>query len=162
MSVSRAWLRIGRIGQADVVEPSRRAACIAAAAALCCTCLLLTGCEPLSSAELRREVDSIHSIAAEGSLLADQVEAQRTKRTFARVLARELADAAEHSAERLTDAHPDDGLERQTQAAIQMASEAADTLGQIELAPDDSDAAAEAADRLRRLSARSAQLSGSL
>ena len=66
--------------------------------------IVLAGCGPMSADELRREVDTIHSTAAEASVLADQIAAQRTKRTFARVQARNLADAAEHSAERLTDA----------------------------------------------------------
>ena len=124
--------------------------------------LLLSGCEPLSSAELRREVDTIHSTAAEASVLADQVASQRTKRTFARVLARELSDAAEHSAERLTDAHPDDGLLPKTEDAIDLASQVSTAAGELETAPDDADAAADAAERLRKLAAQSQRLSESI
>ena len=124
--------------------------------------LLLAGCGPLSAAELRREVDSIHSAAAEASVLADQIAAQRTKRTFARVQARELSDAAEHSAERLTDAHPDEGLLSQTEDAIDLASQVSAAAGELETAPDDADAAADAAERLRDLAARSQRLSESI
>src|SRR5215212_4340732 len=90
----------------DFLLPRRSFAALAVAALV----LLLAACEPLGPDELRREVETIHSTAAEGSVLADQIAAQRTKRTFARVQARELGDAADHSAERLTDAHPEDGL----------------------------------------------------
>jgi hypothetical protein len=113
--------------------------------------VLLAGCEPLGPDELRREVQTVHSLAAEGSVLADQIAAQNTKRTFARVQARELAAAAEHSAERLTDAHPADGLEAPTQRAIALAEDVSAAVGQIEVAPDDASGAAAAADRLRSL-----------
>src|SRR4051794_20860235 len=79
---------------------------------------VVAGCEPLGPDELQREVETVHSTAAEGSVLADQVAAQNIKRTFTRVQARELADSAQHSAERLTDAHPADGLEDSTARAI--------------------------------------------
>jgi hypothetical protein len=124
--------------------------------------LVLAGCEPLSAAELRREVDSVHSFAAEAAVLADQIQQQRTKRTFARVQARELSDAAEHSAERLTDAHPADGLEQQTTDAIDLASEVSTAIGELETAPDDADAAGTTATRLRQLAAKAQQLSDSL
>ena len=122
----------------------------------------LPGCEPLGPDELKREVDSVHSVAAEGAELAHLVADQDTKRTFARVQARELADAAEHSAERLTDAHPADGLEDSTARAIDLAGRVSDAVGDIEQAPDDVSAAAGAAERLRRLAAQTDSLSGSL
>jgi hypothetical protein len=120
------------------------------------------GCEPLGPDELQREVESVHSAAAEGSVLADQIAAQNMKRTFARVQARELADAAEHSAERLTDAHPADGLEGATERAIALAEDTSSALGRIETAPDDAAAAAGTADRLRELARQTDELAGSL
>lgn len=124
--------------------------------------LLLVGCEPLSSAELRREVDSVHSVAAESAVLADQIANQRTKRTFARAQARNLSDAAEHSAERLTDAHPADGLLPKTEEAIDLAERVSAAAGDLEVAPDDAGAAAETANRLRGLAAKTQRLSESL
>jgi hypothetical protein len=41
--------------------------------------LVLTGCDPLDSAELKREVDAIGSVAAEGELLASDVSLDRTR-----------------------------------------------------------------------------------
>jgi hypothetical protein len=124
--------------------------------------ILLAGCEPLGPDELRREVQTVHSLAAEGSVLADEIAAQNTKRTFARVQARELADAAEHSAERLTDAHPADGLEAPTQRAISLAEDVSAAVGQIEVAPDDASGAAAAANRLRSLARRTDALAATL
>jgi hypothetical protein len=120
------------------------------------------GCEPLGPDELKREVDSVHSVAAEGAVLADLVADQETKRTFARVQARELADAAGHSAERLTDAHPAGGLEAPTARAIDLADQVSAAVGEIERAPDDATGASSAADRLRRLATQTDSLSGSL
>jgi hypothetical protein len=124
--------------------------------------VVLAGCEPLGPDELQREVETVHSLAAEGSVLADQVATQNTKRTFARVQAGELADAAEHSAERLTDAHPADGLEAPTQRAISLAEDVSGAVGELEVAPDDPASAASAADRLRSLARRSDALAASL
>jgi hypothetical protein len=135
----------------------RPLACIALVCAL-----VLTGCEPLGPDELRREVQSIGSIAAEGSVLANEVATQNTKRTFARVQARELSDAAEHSAERLTDAPPEDGLADETTRAIRLAEDASEAIGAVEVAPDDASGAAAAERRLRTLSDRAGALAGSL
>jgi hypothetical protein len=116
----------------------------------------------MSADELRREVDTVHSTAAEASVLGDQIASQNTKRTFARVQARELADAAEHSAERLTDAHPADGLEPQLQRAITLAEDVSDAAGALEVAPDDAVAAGHAADRLRDLARQTDELAASI
>ena len=124
--------------------------------------LAASGCEPLDQNELRREVESLHSLAAEGATLADQVNEQRTKRTFARVHARELGDSAEHSAERLTDADPADGLEAQTEDAIALADQISSAIGSVEVAPDDPVAAGKAAEQLRSLAARATALGDEL
>ena len=124
--------------------------------------LLAFGCEPMSQAELGREIDGLRSLAAEGAVLADQVAAQRTKRTFARVQARELSDSAEHSAERLTDAHPAEGLNDPLDRAVQLADEISAALGDLEVAPDDAEAAAQGATRLRQLADQAERLRGSL
>jgi hypothetical protein len=140
----------------------RRAGRVALAALLVCAAAALSACEPLGPDELQREVETVHSLAAEGSVLADEIAAQNTKRTFARVQARELSDAAEHSAERLTDAHPAEGLEGPTQRAISLAEDVSSAVGSLETAPDDASAAATSADRLRELARRSDGLAASL
>lgn len=127
-----------------------------------CAALALAGCEPMSADELRREVETVHSTAAEASVLGDQIASQRTKRTFARVQARELADAAQHSAERLTDAHPAEGLEAEIERAITLAEDVSDAAGALETAPDDATVAGRAADRLRGLARQTEQLAGAI
>ena len=122
----------------------------------------LAGCEPLSSAELQRETEGIASVAAEGSVLAEQIAQQDTKRTFARVQARELGESAQHSAERLSDAHPAEGLDDEVADAVVIADRIEAELGALEVAPDQPGPAAGVADRLRELSARASELAGSL
>jgi hypothetical protein len=141
----------------DSKIPRTLAAALAVALAI-----VAAGCEPLGPDELQREVETVHSTAAEGSVLADQVAAQNIKRTFTRVEARELADAAQHSAERLTDAHPADGLERSTERAITLAEDVESAVGGLETAPDDAVAAGRTADRLRELARQTDQLAASL
>jgi hypothetical protein len=135
---------------------------VAVGALVLTAALVLAACEPMSADELRREVDTVHSTAAEASVLGDQIASQNTKRTFARVQARELADAAQHSAERLTDAHPADGLEAQLQRAIALAEDVSDAAGSLEVAPDDAVAAGHAADRLRELARQTDELAASI
>ena len=133
-----------------------------AAVAIAAVALAAAGCEPLGPDELQREVRSIHSVAAEGAVLAEQVADQSTKRTFARVQARELSDAAEHSAERLTDAHPAEGLGEATAHSIDLAEATSAAVGEVEQAPDDATSAADAASRLRRLANESDALAQQL
>ena len=135
----------------------RLAALLTAAVALS-----LGACEPLGPDELQREVRSIHSVAAEGAVLAEQVADQSTKRTFARVQARELSDAAEHSAERLTDAHPAEGLGDATSRAIDLAERTSAAVGEVEQAPDDATGASDAASQLRKLAGETDALARSL
>ncbi len=129
---------------------------------LLCAALVLSACEPLGPEELRREVETVGSTAAESSVLADQVADQNAKRTFVRVQARNLADAAQHSSERLTDAHPANGLESDIAEAISLAEAVASAAGELETAPDDAAAAAETAMRLRDLSQRAKDLAASI
>jgi hypothetical protein len=135
-------------------------ALLIATVALCS--VVLAACEPLGPDELQREVETVHSIAAEGSVLADQIAEQNTKRAFARVQARELSDAAEHSAERLTDAHPAEGLAGPTQEAITFATNVSSAVGELEVAPDNAAGAAATADRLRELAGQTDDLAKGL
>ena len=57
--------------------------------------------------ELARSIGTLESAAAEGALLAEDVAADRTKATFARVHARDLGETVDHEAEKLHDAERD-------------------------------------------------------
>jgi hypothetical protein len=135
---------------------------VCAAAAIVVAALALTACEPLGPEELQREVESIESVAAEGAVLGDRIALQETKRTFARVQARELADAADHSAERLTDAHPAEGLTADVERAIRLAESVSSQVGSLEVAPDAAASADDAAARLRSLASQAKELAESL
>jgi hypothetical protein len=121
----------------------------------------IAGCGPLDRAELKRGVDSLSAIAAEGRLLADGVASDRTRSTYSRVHARDLADDSEHEAEKLADATPQKGTEQQRDQAVAIAQRLGDTLAEIEVFPGGERTAARVrhdlsgiADKLDRLSQR--------
>jgi hypothetical protein len=73
--------------------------------------LLGSGCGDLSRGELSRGVESLSALAAQGSLVADGVAEDATKSTYARVMAKTLGGEAEHEAEKLADAEPEEAVE---------------------------------------------------
>jgi hypothetical protein len=87
--------------------------------------------------ELRRGVESLGSAAAEGKLLADDVARDRTRSTFARVHARELAEDVDHEAEKLRDAGAEGDLVQRKEDAVKLAQDISDALGDLEIAPGD-------------------------
>jgi hypothetical protein len=141
------------------MERWRRAAVAAAVAALA---LLLAGCDPLDSAELGREVESVGSVAAEGELLASDVANDRTKATFVRVHAGELASAADESAQKINDADVAAGLEQEAERAIRLATEVSDALGDLRVAPGDERAGRETMAKLGRLTDEADRLAATL
>jgi hypothetical protein len=124
--------------------------------------LLLSSCDPMDSAELRREVDAIGSVAAEGELLASDVSLDRTKATFVRVHAGELASAADDSAQKLNDADLASGLEDDARRAIRIAMDASDALGELEISPGDERQAKTVEAKLASAGNRADELSSSL
>ena len=132
----------------------------AAAAGL--AALWLSGCDPLTADELTREIDQIHSLAAEGAVLADGVRADRTRATFTRVHARELADSADESAQKLNDATEAPGLADDVEGAIELAGDVSQALGDLETSPGDEATGGDAAKRLRDLADRADRLADGL
>jgi hypothetical protein len=134
----------------------------ALAAALICGAVFLAGCDPLDQNELRREVDTIQSIAAEGSLLAQQAARNRTKLTYLRVHSKDLADQAEQSAEKLKDAEVEQSIKPQLDEAINLANEESDALGQLEVSGGDESQAKVVEDMLNRVNDRAKSLTDKL
>lgn len=100
--------------------------------------LAASGCGGLSNDELKRGVESLSALAAQGQLVANGVARDETKATYARVMARTLGEEAEHEAEKLADAtleEPELGGLRQ--AAIAIATEIADQLSEVQTFPGD-------------------------
>ena len=116
----------------------------------------------MRSEELARSVDTLSSSAAEGTLLARDVARGRTKTTFARVHARELGDTVDHEAEKLADATPSQGIGGRKAAAVRLAGEISQTLGDLQVRPDDRSTGRDAAERLDDLGRRATRLSESL
>src|SRR5215210_1308492 len=98
-------------------------------------CVLLGGCGSLSNGELARGVETLSALAAEGRLVSDGVASDRTRATYTRVHARELADDAAHEAEKLADARVQRGLEQPRDQAVAIAQRLDDTLGELETFP---------------------------
>jgi hypothetical protein len=106
------------------------------------------GCGNLSKAELRRQVESFGSIASEGRFVAQGVRQDRTRTTFVRVHAAELADEADSGAEKLNDSHPQAGTEADVKRAMDLAAATSSALGDIAVAPGDERAGAAAERKL--------------
>ncbi|WP_320671347.1 hypothetical protein [Patulibacter defluvii] len=119
---------------------------------------LLAGCGGLSHDELERGIGSLEALAVEGRMLADGAASDRTKATFTRVHARDLAEQAQHEAEKLADARPDAGLDGWRDRAVALAGLIADALGDLQTRPGAETAAADVRGRLGRYADDAARL----
>ena len=122
--------------------------------------LLAAGCGgPMRESELANSIETIESSAAEGSLIASHVYTNKTKTTFVRVRAREIGEVLDHEQEKLNDADAENSdVAADKDRAIDLAGQAAEQVGQLQVAPDDREAARAISTRLREL----ADLAGSL
>ena len=130
----------------------------------CAAAAPLAGCGgPITPGELSRSIQTLESTAAEGSLLAKDVARDRTKATFARVHSRDLAEVAQHEAEKLNDAQADraDVASAKTDA-VDLAGRIGTALTQIQTAPDSQPDARKAAVALDRLSQDAKRLADGL
>jgi hypothetical protein len=111
----------------------RRLAAVALATAL----LAGSGCGDLSRGELARGVESLSALAAQGGLLANGVARDRTKSTYARVMAATLGGQAEHEAEKLADATPETEVSGERDRAVRIAGEIAELFSELQTFPGD-------------------------
>ncbi len=119
----------------------------------------LAGCGgAISHDSLVREVQTIQSQAAEGALVADGAARNRTKTTFTRVQADELAGRATHEAEKLSDAQATGRLAVARDQAVQLAEDVSSALGELEVAPRDQALARAVARKLQRLDTAATRL----
>jgi hypothetical protein len=117
---------------------------------------------PIRPEELARSVDSLSSTAGEGALLAREVARDHSKDTFVRAHARELADSADHEAEKLSDATASDGIAGEKAAAVRLAGDISQALGELQTQPDNALSARKVARELEALQRGSDRLSQSL
>jgi hypothetical protein len=99
--------------------------------------VVAAGCGNLGKAELTRGVNSITALAVQGRLVANGVARDGTKTTYARVMAETLGGEAQHEAEKLADAMPEPGTERERDAAVQIAGELSDLFSELQTFPRD-------------------------
>jgi hypothetical protein len=122
----------------------------------------LAGCGPLDRAELERQVGGIEAVSSEGALLAHQVALQRTKDTFVRVHADELAGQMDHASAKLLETRQEGeipaDLHRPADRAVRLAEDASAALQQLQLNPG----LAGVAERAERRLDRTARAAGSL
>lgn len=120
---------------------------------------LVAGCgAAMQSDDLERRVESIHSVAAEGRLLADDVVGDRALSSFVRAHAQELASTAEGEAEKLADARAEGPLARRRDEAVELALEVSGALTRLQVRPDDRPAARQLAERLGGYAAEAREL----
>lgn len=99
--------------------------------------VLVSGCGDLSRGELARGVESLSAIAAQGGLIADGVAEDATKSTYTRVMAKTLGGEAEHEAEKLADAEPEEAVEEERGKAVAVAREISELFSELQTYPGD-------------------------
>jgi hypothetical protein len=98
--------------------------------------VFVSGCGgPIQREELGRGIESLRSVAAEGSIVARGVADNRTRSTFVRVQARSLSEDADHEAEKLTDAEASAELADKKQKAVALAKRISSALGDLRTDP---------------------------
>ena len=114
----------------------------------------VAGCGDLTSGELDRGIGTLESAASEGAMIAREVAEDRIKTTFVRVRARELSDEVDHEAEKLADATPSPGQGRHRDTAVRIAEKIGDSLGVLQVYPEDERRGDRAETDLERLAER--------
>jgi small-conductance mechanosensitive channel len=123
----------------------RRLAPFAIAVSLAAGC---GGGGTLSHDSLRKEAESIQSVAAEGALLAHDSADGRTTTPFVSVHSEVLAESAGKVAQKLESAAVEPGLEQDRARAERLATRIEEELDQLDEDPDDQAEARRVADEL--------------
>jgi hypothetical protein len=126
----------------------RRLAPFAIAVSLAASCGGGGGGGTLSHDSLRKEAESIQSVAAEGALLAHDSADGRTTTPFVSVHSEVLAESAGKVAQKLESAAVEPGLEQDRARAERLATRIEEELDQLDEHPDDQADAGRVADEL--------------
>jgi hypothetical protein len=125
--------------------------------------LLAVGCGgggTLSRDSLRKEAESIQSVAAEGALLAQDAADGRTTTPFASVHSEVLAKSAGKVARKLESAAVAPGLEQDRVRAARLATRIEEELAKLHDDPDDRANARRIADELEQAAKAAKELAG--
>jgi hypothetical protein len=120
------------------------------------------GCGKERPHQVKLGVEQIASIAAEGSLMADDLARGRTKTTFIRVHGEELSSQAQHEAEKLNDDPVTPNLHKPIHAAIQLASSIGGAIDDLRTSPQDRQQARQSAKKLKQLSAQAQKIADTI
>ncbi|HXF32642.1 MAG TPA: hypothetical protein VN522_14090 [Solirubrobacterales bacterium] len=110
---------------------------VGVAVALVVLIFATAGCGELSRGELSRGVESLSALAAQGSLVAKGVADDGTKSTYVRVMAKTLGGEAEHEAEKLADAEPEEAVAADRGRAVAVAREISELFAELQTYPGD-------------------------
>jgi hypothetical protein len=137
---------------------ARRLPILAAAA----IALASTGCGKLDRDAVQTEIEQVSSAAAEGALVAYEVERGRTLRSFAVIRTAELHKVAMNAAQDLQDSQTEDGLHDAAARGGQIGDEVRGLLERLHQRPTDRDVARHVRRELDRLSSEAGDLSDRL
>ncbi|MEA2272855.1 MAG: hypothetical protein QOI98_1563 [Solirubrobacteraceae bacterium] len=141
----------------------RRASSAAVAAGALALALASAGCGgPIQDDELKRGIESLGALASEGKLLAQDVSRNRTRMTFVRVHARELAGEADHEAEKLFDATARGRLVSPKAQAVKLAKDISGALGDLQVMAGDEATGRHVAIQLRHYASDASDLAAGL
>src|SRR4051794_5483912 len=113
---------------------------------------------PIQRDELEGGVGTPDSIAGGGRPLAPGGGPRPAQATFVRVHARELAEDADHEAEKLADAEASGRVAELKAAAVSLAQDVSDAVGELEVFPGDEATGERAAGRLANLAREAKRL----
>jgi hypothetical protein len=122
----------------------------------------LSGCGRLDRDAVRTEVESASSAAAEGAMVAREVERGRTLRSFAVIRTAELHKVAMNVASALQETPTEHGLEHGAAAGMQIADRVASLLARLHERPQDRSLAGHVRRELDRLSTDAADVADGL
>jgi hypothetical protein len=130
------------------------------AASLAALVVGTAGCGDYTKVDFRGSTKALASIAAEGTLIAQDEARNRTLTSFVRAHGQDLSDQAQHEAEKMSDAPLAPGLSAKVDRAVALASSIGSSLDAIRVAPDDRAVAAQSARDLRRYARELQRLEG--
>jgi hypothetical protein len=122
----------------------------------------LAGCGRETRHDVRAGVEQLASMAAEGSLMAEDLARGRSKTTYLRVHGEELSSQAEHEAEKLNDAPVAPDLRAPIKRAIKLSSEIGGAIDDMRVSPGDRQQARKSQQDLHRWADEASKLAGSM
>jgi len=135
---------------------------VAVAALVSALAPALLGCGTLDRDAVQSELQSIESASAEGSLVAHEVERDRTLRSFAVIRTAELHKQAENASEALQETPPEQGLESSAKRGVVLGDRASSLIERLHNSPTDRAVAHDVRLKLDRIAGDAGDLADAL